>query len=224
MSIKMKKDSSGETLSYKFLVLGDSMVGKSSIIGRYINKTFNDNYLCTIGMDKRYKKLKINNKDVDIFITDTAGQERFRALTKMFYKGSDGIFIGFSLTDKKSFESINYWIQQIYENCDNESPLCLVLFGNKCDDKENIVVSSADIDKLKKQYNIPYFETSAKDGINVQSMFEYLTKLTIVKKGNLKNVGLSEKNSIDDIIINEKENQKMEVKKIKHKKKKSKFC
>ena len=175
-------------------------------------------------MDKRYKKLKINNKDVDIFITDTAGQERFRALTKMFYKGSDGIFIGFSLTDKKSFESINYWIQQIYENCDNESPLCLVLFGNKCDDKENIVVSSADIDKLKKQYNISYFETSAKDGINVQSMFEYLIKLTIVKKGNLKNIGLSEKNSIDDIIINEKENQKMEVKKIKHKKKKSKFC
>ena len=220
----MNKDSLGETLSYKFLVLGDSMVGKTSVIERYINKTFKENYLCTIGMDKRYKRLKINNKDVDIYITDTAGQERFRALTKMFYKGSDGIFLGFSLTNKKSFESISYWIEQIYENCNRETPLCLVLFGNKCDDKENIEVSPEDIDKLKKNYNIPYFETSAKEGINVQNMFEYLTKLTIVKKGNLKTIGLSEKYSIDDIIINEKENQKMEVKKTRYKKKKRKFC
>ena len=224
MSIKIKNNSLGEVLSYRFLILGESKVGKTSILERYINKTFKENYLSTIGMDKRYKKLKINEKDLDIYITDTAGQERFRSITKMFYKGADGILIGFSLTDEKSLNSINYWMQEISENCNKETPLSLILFGNKCDDKENIEVKAEEIDELKKKYNIQYFETSAKENINVQEMFEYLIKLTIMKKGNLKDIGLSENDSVDNIIITEKENQKLELKKIRHKKKKNKFC
>ena len=222
MAMKMKKDSFGTNLSYKFLVLGDQMVGKTSVLERYINRTFKENYLLTIGMDKRFKRLEINNTDVDIFITDTAGQERFRSLTKMFYKGADGILIGFSLTEEKTLESVNYWINEINQNCSKEYPISLVLFGNKCDDKENIQVKPEKIEEIKNKYNLMYFETSAKDNINIQNVFEYLTKITIIKRGNLPNIGLKEGATIDDIIIQEKENQKLEVKITKTKKKK--FC
>ena len=218
--MKVKKDNLGSNLSYKFLVLGDQMVGKTSVLERYINRTFKTNYLLTIGMDKRFKRLEVNNTDVDIFITDTAGQERFRSLTKMFYKGADGILVGFSLTEAKTLESVNYWINEINQNCSKEYPISLVLFGNKCDDKENIQVKQEDIDKIKDKYNLTYFETSAKDNINIQNIFEYLTKMTIIKRKNLQNIGLSPDDTIDDIVIQEKENQKLEVKVTKPKKKK----
>ena len=220
--MKTKKDAFGSNLSYKFLVLGDQMVGKTSVLERYVNNTFKANYLTTIGMDKRFKRLEINNTDVDVFITDTAGEERFRSLTKMFYKGADGIFVGFSLLDPKTLESINYWIQQINENCSKEYPISLVLFGNKCDDKENIKVKQEEIDAIKNKYDLTYFETSAKDNINIQNLFEYLIKTTIKKRGNLKNIGLPEDASLDDIKITIKENQKLETKIQRPKKKK--FC
>ena len=220
--MKTKKDAFGSNLSYKFLVLGDQMVGKTSVLERYVNNTFKANYLTTIGMDKRFKRLEVNNTDVDVFITDTAGEERFRSLTKMFYKGADGIFVGFSLLDPKTLESINYWIQQINENCSKEYPISLVLFGNKCDDKENIKVKKEEIDAIKNKYDLTYFETSAKDNINIQNLFEYLIKTTIKKRGNLKNIGLPEDASLDDIKITIKENQKLETKVQRPKKKK--FC
>lgn len=220
--MKTKKDAFGSNLSYKFLVLGDQMVGKTSVLERYVNNTFKANYLTTIGMDKRFKRLEINNTDVDVFITDTAGEERFRSLTKMFYKGADGIFVGFSLLDPKTLKSINYWIQQINENCSKEYPISLVLFGNKCDDKENIKVKQEEIDAIKNKYDLTYFETSAKDNINIQNLFEYLIKTTIKKRGNLKNIGLPEDASLDDIKITIKENQKLETKIQRPKKKK--FC
>ena len=220
--MKTKKDAFGSNLSYKFLVLGDQMVGKTSVLERYVNNTFKANYLTTIGMDKRFKRLEVNNTDVDVFITDTAGEERFRSLTKMFYKGADGIFVGFSLLDPKTLESINYWIQQINENCSKEYPISLVLFGNKCDDKENIKVKKEEIDAIKNKYDLTYFETSAKDNINIQNLFEYLIKTTIKKRGNLKNIGLPEDASLDDIKITIKENQKLETKIQRPKKKK--FC
>jgi len=215
-----KKDEYGPNLSYKFLVLGDQMVGKTSILERYINNTFKSDYLLTIGVDKRLKRLEVNNTDVDIFITDTAGQERFRSITKQFYKGADGIIVGFSLTDSKTLQSISYWISEINQNCSKDFPISLVLFGNKCDDKDNIEVKPEEIDEIKNKYNLTYFETSAKDNINIKNVFEYLTKITIIKKKDLKNVGLNEKVSIDDIIIKEKENQKLEIKPFRPKKKK----
>ena len=199
------------------------MVGKTSILERYVNNNFKPNYITTIGMDKRFKRLEINNKDVDVFFTDTAGEERFRSLTKMFYKDADGIFIGFSLTEEKTLKSINYWVEQIEQNCNKKGKeLSLVLFGNKCDDKDNIQVKKEDIDEIKEKYKLAYFETSAKDNINIQNLFEFLIKSTIINKRDLKSIGLPENATLDDIKINIKENQNLEVVKIK--KKKKRFC
>jgi len=211
-----------KNFSYKILTLGDQFVGKTSLIERYVNNSFRSNYLLTIGMDKRNKRLDINGNDIDIFITDTAGEERFRAITKMFYKQADGILVGFSLTEKNSLESVNYWIEQIQANCSKEYPVSLVLVGNKCDDKDNIQVGKKEIDELKQKYGLEYFETSAKENINVKEVFEYLTKLVIKSRGNLKDLGYKNDVNFEEIIIKEKENQKIEeYKKIP---KKKKFC
>ena len=172
-------------------------------------------------MDIRQKKLEINKNDVTITITDTAGQERFRSITKMFYKGADGILVGFDLTEPNTLEQVNYWIGQIEANKSKEYPLSLILFGNKCDDKENIKVKEEDIKKMREKYDLEYFETSAKDGTNVQTIFEHLTKLTLKKRGFLKKVGLPDDTPIEEINIIEKEDQRIEYKKT-IKKKKSK--
>ena len=217
--MKMRKDSNGNKISYNFLILGDKMVGKTSILERYVNNTFNPNYITTIGMDKRMKRIEVNNYDITISITDTAGQERYRSLSKSFYKQADAILIGFSLTDKISLNNINYWFEEINNNR-KESLVGLVLFGNKCDDK----INAEDITPIINKYNLTYFETSAKANINIQELFEFLIKTTIIKKGHLKRIGLDEKSTIDDINIIIKENQRFEVKKKKVHKKKKKFC
>jgi small GTP-binding protein len=199
-------------LQYKFLILGDSKVGKTSLIERYISNTFKYEYITTIGMDRKFKRLEVNDRDVDISITDTAGQERFRSISRSYYKGADGILIGFSLTNPESLENVSFWIGQIDQNLDKDNAISLVLFGNKCDDKDNIKVTSEDIDEIKEKYNLKYFETSAKENINVKEVFEYLTKATILKRGNLQNLGLNKDSTTEDIIIKEKENQNIEIK------------
>ena len=220
--MKVKGESHSKSIQFKFLVLGEGKIGKTSLIERYINKTFKSNYIATIGMDIRRKRLEINNKEVDISITDTAGQERFRSITKMFYKGADGILVGFDLTDRNTFEQVNYWISQIEENSSKDYPISLVLFGNKCDNVENIKVSEEDIEQLKEKYKLTFYKTSAKDGTNVQNAFQHLTKITLKTRGLLSKIGLPENTKIEDIIITEKENQKLEFKPTPKRKKKSK--
>jgi len=228
MTLQMKNGSFGTTLSFKFLALGDSKIGKTSILERYVYNTFKENYLVTIGMDIRTKRLKINDKDIDIFISDTAGQERFHSISKMSYNGADGILIGFALNDPKTLKSINYWIDQIYKNKGKDSNVSLVLFGNKCDDKNNIKIKEDDITDVKLTYGLTYFETSAKEDINITDLFNYLIKMTIVNRGLMKEFGLNETSSIDEIIITERENETVfeydnKIKK-KKKKKKKKIC
>ena len=217
--MKIKGDKQDDTLRLKLLLLGESDIGKTSVMERYVNNCFK-NYLPTIGLDIRKKFLEINKCDLDVTINDTPGQERFRSLIKMLYKGADGILLGFDLTNKHTFETINYWFEQIEQNKNKDFPVSLVLFGNKCDKKEQIVVNDDEIELLKKKYNFQYFATSAKDGTNVQNAFEYIIKATIKAKGLLEKIGLSPDIPFDDIEIKVKENQKIEVKHVRKRKKK----
>ena len=107
--MKIRNAYKEQAIKFKFVLMGEAFTAKTYLIERYINKTFrNSYYFPTIGMDIRTKRLEINNNDVDITISDTGGQERFRSLTKMFYKGADGVLILFNLTRKDTFEQINY--------------------------------------------------------------------------------------------------------------------
>ena len=148
--MKIKGQQKDKAQRIKFLVLGESTIGKSCLIERYINNTFKENYIATIGMDIRQKRLDINNIDVFLTINDTAGQERFRSLTKMVYKNTDGILVGFDLTKPKTLEQVEFWINQIESNKTKDSSISLVLFGNKCDMKEEIQVKEEDIEKKIK--------------------------------------------------------------------------
>ena len=199
MKMKIKGQQKDTAQRIKFLVLGESTIGKSCLIERYINNTFKENYIATIGMDIRQKRLDINNIDVFLTINDTAGQERFRSLTKMVYKNTDGILVGFDLTKPKTLEQVEFWINQIESNKTKDSSISLVLFGNKCDMKEEIQVKEEDIEKIKEKYNLRYYETSAKDGTNVQNIFEYLAKIVLKSRGFLENV------NIDEINVEEKD-------------------
>ena len=221
--MKMKGEQ-GKSLQLKILVLGEGRIGKTCLIERYVNRTFKENYIATIGMDIRNKKLEINKRDFNITINDTAGQERFRSLTKMFYKGADGILVGFDLTEPKTLQLVDFWIQEIEINKSKEHPISLVLFGNKCDDKENIKVKQEDIKKMQEKHKLEYFETSAKDGTNVRTIFEHLTKITLKSRGFLTKIGLPEDTPLEEINIIEKEDHKIEVGKKTHKKKKKGFC
>ena len=136
----------------------------------------------------------------------------------------DGILLGFDLTNKNTFDQLDYWIEQIEANKKEDFPISLVLFGNKYDDKEHIEVKDEDIELKKKKYNLEYFATSAKDGTNVQNIFEYLIKTTIKAKGLLDKIGLSSDIPIDDISIKVKEMQKLETMKSRKRKMKKNSC
>ena len=162
---------SGESSSYKVLLLGDSTVGKTCFLVKYTEDIFNEQYITTVGFDYRLKETILKSgKKVKIRILDTAGQERFRALTKNYYKGADGIILIYDVTNEKSYKSIKIWISQIKESAPDN--VIIYIVGNKIDKKGERKVSEEDGRKLADEYEFPFAETSAKDGININETFE----------------------------------------------------
>lgn len=115
----------------------------------------------------------MEEKLIKLQIWDTAGQERFRTITKTYYKGAHGIILTYDVTDENSFKNIRNWVKQIEQNAQNN--VCKVLVGNKCD-RDNRKVSFDDGQKLAKEFNMQFFETSAKTNYNVNETFTYLTR------------------------------------------------
>ena len=165
--------------TFKILTLGESGVGKTCILKRYVDNTFMKTHLATIGIDFKSKIVNIDNKIIKIKVWDTAGQDRFRNITSQYYKGADGIVLVFDITDKESFKQVDYWINQI-----SNSGICMVLVGNKSDEKDKRVVTFEEGKELADSLKVPYFETSALNGEGINLTFETLTK-EILKKKNI---------------------------------------
>ena len=155
---------------FKILLLGDSDVGKSSLILRYTDETFNSKLVNSIGVDFKMKKREIDGKIIKVQIWDTAGHERFRTITYSYYRGANAIIIVFDLSDKKSFISITEWLKQIEKHA-NEN-VFKFLVGNKSDlvDKRQITYEEAK--QYADEHDLPYIETSAKEGININELFD----------------------------------------------------
>ena len=131
----------------------------------------------------------------------------------MFYKNADGYLVGFDLTSLRSFDTIKYFIESIEENRNEDFPLNLVIFGNKCDKLQDIKVKDEDIEQIIKICNVPFFKTSSKDGTNVTNLFEYIFKIALINNKKLMNeIGLSEDTPFESIKLIEKEIQKILVK------------
>ena len=165
-----------EDIVYKVLLLGDSTVGKTCFLLRYCDKTFQDAHLSTIGLDYRLKSMTLKNKkNIKLQIWDTAGQDRFRAITKNYYKGANGIILIYDVTNLQTFENVKNWITQIREEANKN--VVIFLAGNKADlPEESRAVQKEDGQKMAEEYNIPFQETSAKEGINVNETFQELVE------------------------------------------------
>ena len=152
--------------------LGDASVGKTCIISRFINNTFDKEKPCTVSAYFESKKLKIDPfNEADLKIWDTAGNEKYRSLAKNYLRDSDGIVFVFDLSNKTSFDDLDSWVDEIKDIVDEEA--VRILAGNKCD-LSDIKVSREEINKYAEEHNMKYLEISAKEGINIESLFEIL--------------------------------------------------
>ena len=168
---------------FKVLLLGDSTVGKTCFLMRFTENTFQEIHMSTIGLDYRFKKMTVDDgKEATVQIWDTAGQDRFRAITKNYYKGAHGIILIYDVTNQKTFENVRNWVTQIRENASEKAIIYIV--GNKIDDKQNKVVTKEDGEKMAKEFDLKFFEASAKEDINIAPTFEALVKDIYKVNGN----------------------------------------
>jgi len=163
----------------KLLIIGDSTVGKSALMNKFCDDNFSKTHIATIGVDFKYKNLFCDDKKVKLQIWDTAGQEKFRSIMKTYYKGATGIILTYSIADRKSFQNVENWLKQIQIHA--SADVNVVLVGNKCDITERDV-TTAEGQQLAQKHSLEFFETSAKEGNNVNEVFYHLAKVIKTKQ------------------------------------------
>ena len=183
----MDADGSSQEKQYKLLLIGEQAVGKSSLMNRYVDNVFEMNIMGTAGLDLKKKIVEIKGEKIKIFIFDTAGQERFRSIAKNQYKKADGIIVIYDVTDRKSFESVNRWLDSIKTEIEGGTESLLI--GNKIDLSSERVVSQKEGEDIAKSKNIPFIETSAKESLNVKDAFLKVINSLYQRDLNKKNKG-----------------------------------
>ena len=179
---------------FKLLLIGDTCVGKSSILLRFSDDVFNKTHISTIGVDFKIRTITMFNKVVKLQIWDTAGQERFRTITSSYYRGAHAILVVYDVSDAQSFENVKYWLTE----CDRYGGEHMIelLVGNKSDSPDRSVTYEMGKD-FADELKIPFFETSAKTGDGVEKIFmkaaeslcDYM-KATKTSDTNRKPIGL----------------------------------
>ena len=164
---------------FKILLIGDSGVGKTSVIMRYTKNLFNEDYLNSIGVDFKSKDLYIEEKKIKLQIWDTAGQERFRTITSSYYRGAHAIAVVFDLTKRQSYDHVKRWMEDINKYA--KENVLKFLVGNKSDLKNEIQISYEEARALASQMKTTYFSVSAKKNENINEFFEAATKLFLIK-------------------------------------------
>ena len=166
---------------YKIVLVGDSGVGKTNIMLRYINKEFNINTKATVGVEFGSKNVIIDKKIVKGQIWDTAGQERYRAITSAYYKGAHGAFVVYDITQRESFEAVDRWINDLRNNTDER--LEIILIGNKSDLEDKRQVKKEEGEEKAKEKEVAFMETSALNCNNIEKAFnEIMNKVYFAYK------------------------------------------
>lgn len=159
---------------FKILMVGDSGVGKSSLLLRFTDDTFSENFISTIGVDFKIRTVNHEGRVIKMQIWDTAGQERFRTITSSYYRGAHGVILVYDVTDQVSFNNARQWLTEIERYACGH--VVKLLVGNKCDLTTKRVVDQLTGKEFADQFNLPFLEASAKDGSNVETAFRTLVK------------------------------------------------
>lgn len=171
-----KKISSQETYDYMFkvLLLGDAGVGKTSLMWRFSDDVFNHTYISTIGIDFKLRTIEVLGQKVRLQVWDTAGQERFHAISVSYYRTAAGIMLVYDITRRRSFENIAKWLRKIDEHAKED--VIKLLIGNKCDMEHPRAVMREEGEKLADEYDMAFFETSAKENESIDEAFECIVE------------------------------------------------
>lgn len=173
----------------KVIILGDSGVGKTSLMNQYVHKRFSAHYKATIGADFLTKEVMIDDKLVTLQIWDTAGQERFQSLGVAFYRGADSCVLTYDITDAKSFDNLESWMDEflVHAAPRNRETFPFVVLGNKADLAKRRQVSESRAKAWCQSKNgIPMFETSAKEALNVEQAFHTIAKNALQQESQQK--------------------------------------
>ena len=192
-------------LLFKLILIGDSSVGKSNILLKYLRNEFDENSKATVGVEFGTKNILINGKKIKIQIWDTAGEERYRSITSAYYKGAKGAFIVYDITRKTTFDNIDKWISDLKLNGDKN--ICIIILGNKSDLNEKRQVQEKDGMQKAEMFKTAFLETSALNGDNITKAFDELIEQ--IYQNNKSSFENDNKKEIDNgININDNEKNK----------------
>lgn len=159
---------------FKVLLIGDSSVGKTSVLLRYVDDKFNAEFQTTIGVDFKVSSFQMNGKTIKLQLWDTAGQDRFKNIVASYYRGAHGIMLMYDITSQTSFQNVQRWFDESQNYLQRSIPKLLI--GNKADLASQRTVRMEDAKALADRLGLEYIETSAKNSINIKSAFETLTR------------------------------------------------
>lgn len=186
-------------LAYKVLMLGDSGVGKTSLMLRHVNKSFADTAKSTLGVGFKLKTYEIDRKTVTLQLWDTAGQEKFRSITRQYYNKAHAIFLVFDLTKHNTFEHLEVWLTEIASHTTDD--IIIILVANKSDiPVSEHAVSQEEIIAFTNRHRIDkYFITSAKENTHVDEIFRSIAQLLKIKHNELDTLSLPSHGSTQDL-------------------------
>ena len=192
-------------LSLKILLIGDSQVGKTSLLLKYTEHVFPEEHIATIGVEYKDKFIVKDNYNIRLQIWDTAGQERFHSITKNIYRNANGVLFVYDITNQESFNNIKNWIKDL-QNVGND--IKGVIIGNKLDLEQKRDVSKEDLEVLGKKNQMPFLETSAKQNINVNEGFDLLVNELLKGKNESQIVEMFSRKTRSDLSISSKSTAK----------------
>ena len=166
-------------IKLKLLIIGDSSVGKTSMLLSYTDHYFPESHLATIGVEYKVKEIVTDKYNISLQIWDTAGQERFRSITKSFFRNTNGIIFVYDVTCRKSFKNVKEWIKdsELHDNGFDK-----ILCGNKIDLKEKREVNFDELEEFGMKKKIEVMEISARERINIDEAFQKIINLILSNK------------------------------------------
>ena len=193
-------------LEYKIITLGDSSVGKTSIINRFINDTFDEELTPTLGIKHTFKTLEINNTKVKLSVIDTNGQEKYRSLSVSYFRHADVVLFIFNLNEPLSFNNIQEWINVFNDNNNKKKVILKYLIGSKSDLEQRVEQNL--IDEFANNNNMLYMATSAKTNNQIKELFQKVGEDILKEEEKKTNDMIRTKNSSRILLKTKEKNRK----------------